>query len=159
MLKEVRLENTKWDFESIEYSAQKLISYYAKTLPIMGTKFWINYALEGLLPVLRKQSRPSVSFDAHGFSLVFLGPNQFPTPVIEGKAIIYRQAEPRFLFFDQPRQLTPRLKNLLYYTSRGIAEEMSEVYKLKVSTDPVSYIFPRDEYSLSVEQERAHIIP
>lgn len=118
MLKEVRLESIRWDLKSIEYSAQKLISFYARSLPIMGTKYWIKHTLDGFLPVLKEQTASPVEFDGHGFSLVFLGPHQFPIPVIEEESVIYKQAEPRFIFFDQPTQLTPKLKNLLYYTSK-----------------------------------------
>lgn len=148
MVKEVLLEDIKWRTQDIEHTALKLVGFYAQTLRVLGTRQWIRFATDQLLPVIKKNSPKPVELDGEGFNLVFRGPHQTPTPILKGNQIIWQEKEPRFVLFDNTYLiLAPKLRTLLYRASEAIGEEMRSVYKLTVLQNPFMFIFPKTEYS------------
>lgn len=154
MPKEALLQQVEWRSADILHSALKLIGHGIEYLAPLGTAGWSGVAITQLLPSIlvdRNISRHffgPIQFPAIGFTLIFFGPNRPPVERVYEGVSIYRHSEPKFIFSDHSYQvLPPRVRTAFYSLCEEIGREMSEVYKLRLSRNPLSLTFPLTEYA------------
>ena len=165
MPKEAMLQLVEWKQSMLFHSSSRLIGFCVDYLGALGTASWREIAKRQLLPSIysnrqiSKYFYPSVEFDGVGFSLIFYGPHHEPIPVIHGDILIWQQREPRFVFLDKSYlHLRPRIRTALYDTCGDISLEMARVYKMRVSMNPLTMVFPMSEYARMIGLTRAALL-
>lgn len=152
--REVLVENVEWNRNDIEHATRRVITFYALELAHLGASKWSRFTT-GIVAAVRGERSVDAELDANGFSLIFMGPKPSMTPVLREGVVIWTEREPRIVLLDNTyATLTPSSRNLLYHISEDIAEEVSDTYKLVILHDPLSFVFPKDQYA-RVEVNRA----
>ncbi len=158
------LEIVNWDRRKIEEAAFGVIGWYAKSLAPLGTKPWVRFAVQNMLPLIRGESAETVELEGEGFYLVFHGPNPGGKPIASGmhngsiKDIVWQESEPRFVFYDSSLGvLMPGVRTRLYRTNEAIADEATKVYGLAVGSDPFKLVFTKTGYAASVTRTEASV--
>ncbi|MBI2040401.1 hypothetical protein HYT18_05010 [Candidatus Microgenomates bacterium] len=155
---EVLVEHVDWKREEIRHTALRIVSFYTLCLSRLGTSRWIDFAARMIPVVMAERGPAEVSLHGDAFELVFIPPKPTLAPHIREKMIVWEEREPRLVFFDDTfTNLAAGYRNLIYGVNEAIAQEVSEVYKVSVHKDPVSFIFPKNEYG-KVAIERAVLI-
>lgn len=162
--KEVVLETISWNSNKVFIGALEIIDLCRAHLPWVDPYLWkkikpkIYGAVNDKNGVSYEFSR-QVEFPAVGYSLIFLGTHQLPVPYMEDGDVVFRQPEPRFEFIDNTYlKMSPKYRNTLYKLSEQIAEEVQDVYSVKVRKFPLSLVFPQGEYALGSERTRAKLL-
>lgn len=144
---EVLMENTVWRRQDIEHTTAKVITFYAHELALLGVARWTKFTT-GVIAAVRGESVSDAILDAPGFSLLFIGPKPSLKPVIREEGVVWQTAEPRIVLLDGTYgYLAPSDRSRLYHVSEAIAEEVEDTYRLDISHDPFSFIFPKQEYA------------
>lgn len=159
MAREVYLEFIDWRKEDLVWSAMKLIGLYARYFASLGTRDWIRYGSEYIIPAIRGDVPNPVELDAQAFALIFHPPFMKPSLTVKDEMLVYKPPSPQFIFHDQTLyNLLPKQRSILYGINNAIGEEMAEVYKLEVLEDPFSFVFPREYYAGHIEIKRAIVL-
>lgn len=155
---EVLVEQVDWRREEIRHTALRIVGFYTLSLSQLGTSRWIDFA-SGMIPsVMGEAGAGEISLSGDAFGLVFIPPKPSLNPHIKDGVVVWEEREPRLVFFDVTfMNLAPGYRDQIYRVNRAIAQEATDVYKIFVSRDPFSFIFPKQEYG-SVSRERAVLI-
>lgn len=155
---EVFLERVDWRREDIKHASLRMVSYYARAIPELGTLRWLAFAARLIPVVMEEASAEDVILTGDAFGLIFRPPRPSLIPRIRGESVTWEEREPGFTFFDNTRMhLAPGYRNRLYKANQAISEEMADTYKVKIERDPLSYLFPKDVYG-RVDKSRALVL-
>lgn len=149
-IKEVALEIVDYKTDDIEYASTFFIKTFARYSGIIGTNEWV-YGLYKLREIINNQKPESHILPAEGLEISFSGFPQ-PTAKIREDGLIFTAREPRFTFFDKIREsgLLPSSRNHIESMVSAINEEMTSTYRLRIDKDPLSLVFPKEEYARSI---------
>ncbi len=155
---EVLVEHIDWKRANLKDTALQIVSFYARSLPQLGTSRWMDFATK-IIPVVMEEEAPKdVVLPGNAFKFTFNPPRPTLIQHRKGEIVIWEQAEPKIVFADSTfMTLSPSYRNLLYRVNEAIAEEVSDTYKMRVLDDPLSFIFPKEEYG-KVKVEKAVLI-
>ena len=157
-MSKVFLERVDWRRADIKDTSLRMVSFYARAIPELGTSRWLAFAAKLIPVILEDEFLPSVTLEGDAFGLVFRPPRPSLIPHIRGEDVVWEEREPGFVFFDNTRMnLAPGFRTRLYRTNQAIAEEMADTYKVRVEKDPLSYFFPKDVYG-RVGRDRAILL-
>lgn len=144
---DIYLETVDWRVGDVKHTVLKLVSYFAKSLPELGTRPWLNFALGEVLAVVREEKTEG-ALHAEGFDLIFRWPRSVKPMLVAG-GLVFSSLEPYFVLDDDSfLKLMPRYRAKLYAVSGAIAREMSDVYKMRVTHEPLTLIIPKGEYGI-----------
>lgn len=145
---ELLAEQAEWRREDIRYATLQIVGYYAHTLQTFGAYWWLRYA-QRISQAVRAESVPrECTLKADYFELIFYPPRPSLTPHIKESLVVWEEAEPRLVFHDMTYlNLLPSERNYIYRTNEAIAEEVMDVYKLRIEDNPFSFVFPKNEYA------------
>ena len=152
------MEHVKWSREDLRHTALQVVSFYARTLSHLGTSRWIDFAAR-IIPAIIGDTAPwEVTLKGDAFALIFHPPKPVLIPCIRDGSVIWQEREPRLEFLDDTYlNLAPGYRNLIYRANRAIAAEVLDTYKMRISDDPFSFVFPKETYG-EVAVERAVLI-
>lgn len=155
---EVLVERIDWRREEIRHTALRIVGFYTQNLSQLGTSRWVDFASRMIPAVMGEAGTGEVSLLGDEFELVFIPPRPSLSPHIKDGAVVWEEREPRLVFFDATfMNLAPGYRDQIYRVNRAIAQEVTDVYKAFVSRDPLSFIFPKQEYG-RVNTEKAVLI-
>ena len=155
---EILAEYVNWNREDIRHTALQIVSFYTHDLRQLGTSRWVDFASR-VIPVVMGEAPPNeVRLKGDAFELIFCPPKPTLSPHIQNVGVIWQEAEPRLVFHDSTfMNLAAGYRNLIYELNGAISEEVVDVYRMRVEEDPLSFIFPKDEYG-EVQIARAVLI-
>lgn len=147
----VELELVQYRTGEMVHTARQLIcnfvQYSGIVKPDDGGK--VIVAIAG---IIRGQSDTECLWRTGGVNVKFSG---FPKPVpkIVGGRVVFSSREPYFLLEENKgADLTPSMRTHVLRVTDAIAEEMRDVYKLRVEKDgPLVLVFPNQEYARNIE--------
>lgn len=139
------LELVTYRKEDIAYASSTLIKDFAKYSGIVGTQRWVN-SLMDLLSAIMYESPTPTFFAARGVNLGFSGFSHKLRPVIEDSTVLFRAREPRFVIAESQEGIPVWERGDTDKVVARIAEEMHDVYRLRVETNPLALVFPKNEY-------------
>ena len=156
---EVLVENVKWDAERVIGTGLRVIEFFGYGLQDLGTKGWMEQALNNLVPVVKGEKAARVVFKGNGFRLIFYGPNlTFDVKKEDGQEI-WHNLEPSFALVDRSfGRLPPSWRNYLYSETLALGEEAEKVYHLSLYHNPFTLVFPKHEYAEDSYLQRGVIL-
>lgn len=143
--KEARVELVTYRTDHISEATVALVANFAKYSGIFGTRQWIS-ALVQLLRIIENQQPQEYFLNAEGIEVSFSGfPN--PRPLIREGNLVYESKEPRFTIEDRWDDILPRQRTRIARVKSDIADEMEDVFHMKVESPPYTLIFPKQEFA------------
>ncbi len=141
----VLFEQVKYRNEDIAHAGISLINHFAKYSEIMGTREWTITAMQ-MVSDIRDQSPKALVFPARGINVIFSGFPQTLEARTLDTGVIFSAKEPRFDFVEQTKGLRPWELDVTEKAAIAIALEMNEVYRLRFVRNPLTLVFPKNEY-------------
>lgn len=148
--KNVELEVVQFKAKDIGYVTTRLINDFAQYSGVVGTKQWPKLWYQAMT-LIRDQIPFNCIWEAGGVDInlsFFLEPR---LRVIDGK-LIYSTPEPRISFIERPETVRPAVRTHISRVTGQIAQEMQDVYRLRIERDPLVLVFPKQEYASRVDR-------
>lgn len=143
--REARVEFVNYHTDHISEATVALIKNFAEYSGIYGTRQWVG-AIIHLLRIIENQQPQELSLNAEGIEIFFSGfPN--PRPLIKEGNLIYESKEPRFTIEDRWNYILPRQRTRIARVTSDIADEMRNVFHMRVEYPPYSLIFSKQEFA------------
>lgn len=144
MPKEVALEVVTYNLKDIAHATAQLVQHFAAHSGIPETEAWMR-PLVGLLDVIHNQKNQEFGLTAEGLDIIFSG-FKLPRPTLVNGSVVFIAPEPYFTLEDRLQGLLPSQRTHVLQVVEAIGQEMSEVYGMKFTHDPVQLIFPTEKY-------------
>lgn len=153
MVDRTELEIVRYKELEVGHATGQLIYNFAEYSNIIGKQTWSRLEAN-MLPLIREHNPFNILWKAEGIDIKF---SYFldPIPLSRGDEFIYVTPEPKVTFLERWGELLPSKMDHVSKIAEAIAWEMEDVYHLKVEKDPLTLIFPREEYARSVEHFNA----
>lgn len=143
--KEGRVEFVNYRTDHIAEATVAFVTNFAKYSGIYGTEQWVG-ALIHLLAIIEDQKPQEYSLNAEGIDVSFSGfPN--PRPLIKEGNLVYESKEPRFTIEDRWETILPRQRTKIARATSDIADEMKDVFHMRIEYPPYSLIFPKQKFA------------
>lgn len=150
------LEIVRFKEDDIRHATGKLIYNFVEYSNIMGTDIWKRLWID-LVGLIKDHTALDVIWKAEGMDIKF---SYFldPMPLLRDEEFIYSTPEPKITFMERWGELLPSRMDHVSKIAEAIAWEMEDVYHLKVEKDPLTLIFPKEEYAKSIDRINATIL-
>lgn len=154
------IENFEWDTHSMAYTGIRLIGFLRHHLGFLGVDGFVVFGRENLIPAIKIRRIQPVKLVGQGYELEFSWPQPEEADLGEVKRFV--ESEPRFTFRDRSLgELLPSVRSLMFQTIDSVAEEVRDVYKLRLHHTPetlAELIYPKEEYATNKGLEKAVLL-
>ena len=155
-IRTVELEVIQYDTHAIGHATSGLIHNIAEYSGIGGTKDWPRLWYE-VMTLIRDQTSFNCLWEANGMDVnlsFFLEPRP---RIIKGE-LLYSSPEPFISFIERPEFVRPAVRTHIGRVTDEIAQEMQDVYHLRVERNPLVLVFPNQEYARKINRFRVPLI-
>lgn len=144
------LEIVNYNTHDIGHVTDNLIRSIVNFSGIGGTKRWPQMWHQ-LMLLIKDHTAFKCLWEANGMDVIF---SFFldPRPTIINDRLIFRSPEPRIAFVERPEFVRPPVKTYISRVIEEIAEEMQDVYHLRIGRDPLSLDFPQEKYAKRIDR-------
>ena len=155
-LRSAELEIVKYDVASIAHATNRFLYNFTEYSGIKGTENWPE-VWRNVISSFKDNEGFNCLWVARGVDIKI---SYFDDPKVflrEGN-IVYATPEPQISFHEKPSTVSPATRTYVARTILEIAEEMQEVYHLRLERNPLRVVFPNEEYAVDVERYTVPIL-
>lgn len=150
--KSAELELVTYKTADIAHATNTFVYNFSEYSGIEGTENWPQLWYE-LMGLVRKHEGFDCRWVAKGvdINIIFFDD---PQPKVRDGNIVYATPEPQIVFYEKPFSVSPAVRTYVGRTIGEIAEDMQEVYHLRLERNPLRIIFPNEAYAQSIQRFR-----
>lgn len=152
----VELEVVHYNKPAMVHASKELLHNFAQYSGVEGADTW-GTALVLVAGIIENQASEICLWRAQGIRMTFTG-FQRPIPTIKDERLVYTARPPRFVIEEPNDDLLPSKRTHVERVTNAIVREMSDVYHLQVNQDPLTLVFPKEEYAKRIELFNAALL-
>lgn len=149
-LASAELEIVRYKTKPIAHAINSLVFNFSDYSGIEGTDEW-PMLLHDVMGMIKNQEGFFCRWVAKGVD-INISYFDDPRPGLRNGNLVYATPEPQIAFYEKPDTVSPAVRTSVSKAITDIAEEMQEVYHLRLKRGPLRIIFPNEEYAESVER-------
>lgn len=150
------LEIVSYKVPEIFHATNTFLHNFSGYSGIKGTENWEEVWREVVTSV-KDHEGFNCRWRAEGVDIVI---SYFDDPKVSLRQgnIVYATPEPQISFHEKPHTVSPAVRTYVGRTINEIAEDMQDVYHLRLERDPLRVVFPNEEYAVGVERYTVPIL-
>jgi len=154
--KSAELELVRYNVLAISHATDRFVYNFSEYSGIEGTENWPQLWFE-VMSLVRDHEGFNCLWAARGVDISFSFFDD-PQPRVRKGNIVYATPEPQIAFYEKPHSVPPAVRTYVGKTILEIAEEMQEVYHLRLEKNPLRILFPNEEYAQSIQRFRVPLL-